>query len=306
MLMLVNRKFLYVGVFLVAIGGVLVVADVAVAEVAPIRDALQLWPLAIVAIGVGLALHRTPFSLPAGLLAAAIPGLVLGGGFALAPRIAADCGANGAPSSVTTEQGVFDGQARVSVDAGCGSLVVSTAPGDGWRFEADNTTSRAPIVEASSRSLTIEAQGRTGWQRAGMARDAWRLTLPTTPIEALSVELNAGEGRIELAGAHVANLSSTMNAGMLSILLSAESDMVGSIEVNAGALQVCAPSELGLRVRHTGALSGISINGADLTDPDEAGTDWQSPNYDSATNHADLDIDVNLGSVEINPIGECK
>ena len=166
MLMLINRKFLYVGVFLIAIGGVLVVADVAVAEVAPIRDALQLWPLAIVAIGVGLALRRTPFSLPAGLLAAAIPGLVLGGGFALAPRIAADCGASGAPSSVTTEQGVFDGQARdlrgrrVRVARG------EHRSGDAWRFEADNTTSRAPIVDASSRSLTIDARGRTGWQRA--------------------------------------------------------------------------------------------------------------------------------------------
>ena len=299
-MLLVNRKFLYAGVFLVAIGGVLVVADVAGADTTMIREALRLWPLAIVAIGLGLAARRTRYSLPGGLLAAAVPGLLLGGGFALAPRIAADCGANEAPSSITTEQGVFDGRARISVTSGCGSLAVSTAPGDAWHFESDNT-SRAPIIDASSQSLIIEARGASGWQRFGDTRDGWRLTLPTSEIEDLSIDVNAGEGRIDLSGASVANLSATVHAGMLSIRLPASADVVGSMEVNAGALAVCAPTDLGLRVSHTGELSEIAINGTHQT-----GTDWQSANYATAPHRADLNIDVNLGSVEINPIGGCK
>ena len=73
--MRVNRRFLNWGVFLVAIGGVLVVADLAAVDSATIADALALWPLAIIAIGVGLILRRTRFNVAGGMLAAAIPGL---------------------------------------------------------------------------------------------------------------------------------------------------------------------------------------------------------------------------------------
>lgn len=331
--MRVNRRFLYWGVFLVAIGGVLVAADLGRVDAATIADALRLWPLAVVAIGVGIVLRRTRFSLTGGLLAAAVPGLLLGGGFAIAPRIAVDRGARGAPSSVATRQGVFDGPAHVSVATGCGNLVVGTAPGSGWQFEAGSAGDRTPIIDASARALSIDAGGaegwhaffdsggHEGWQVFRTSRDAWRLTLPTTAIEDLSFVVNAGEGRIGLPGAQighldlttnaaqaiadlseasVASISGTVNAGMLSIRLPA-ADVVGSMEVNAGALQVCVPSGLGLRVQHTGALSGISVNGLQ-----QSGTDWQSPDYASALHHADLNVNVNLGNVEINPIGGCK
>ena len=80
--MRINRRFLYWGAFLAALGGVLVAADLRNGDTAVIADALRFWPLAFVAIGLGLVLRRTRFSLPAGLLAAAVPGLVLGGSFA--------------------------------------------------------------------------------------------------------------------------------------------------------------------------------------------------------------------------------
>jgi hypothetical protein len=332
--MRVNRRFLYWGVFLVAIGGVLVAADLGQVDAATMADALRLWPLAIVAIGLGIVLRRTRFSLPGGMLAAAVPGLLLGGGFALAPRIAVDCGASGAPSTVATHQGVFDGPARVSVATACGTLVVGTAPGSAWQLEADSVGDRTPAIVASARELSIntgggkgwraffDSAGDEGWQVFRTSRDPWRLTLPTTAIEDLSFVVNAGEGQIALPAAQighldlttnaaqttvdlsetsVASLSGTVNAGMLSFRLPAGVDIIGSMEVNAGALQVCAPSGLGLRVHHTGALSGISVNGLQ-----QSGTDWQSPDYASALHRADLNVDVNLGNVEINPIGGCK
>jgi len=320
--MRVNRRFLYWGVFLVAIGGVLVAADLRAVDATTIADALQLWPLALVAIGTGLVLRRTRFSLAGGMLAAAVPGLVLGGGFAVAPRIAVDCGAvGGAPSTVATRQGTFEGPARVTVATGCGSLVVDTASGSGWQFDAGNTVSRTPIIDASAQSLSIDAGGNEDWHWFHRGRDEWRLTLPTSAIEDLSLVVNAGEGQIGLPGAEigrldlttnaakttvdlseasVGSLSATVNAGMLSLRL-ADADLAASTVVNAGALQVCTPSELGLRVHHVGALSGVTVNGLQ-----QSGSDWQSPGYASAAHRADLNIDVNVGGVEINPIGGCK
>jgi hypothetical protein len=320
--MRVNRRFLYWGVFLVAIGGVLVVADLGRVEPATITDALRLWPLAIVAIGLGLVLRRTRFSLAGGMLAAAAPGLLIGGGFALAPQVGVDCRPDLTPTNVANYDGVFDGTARVNVSTGCGVLVVDTAPGGSWTFEAGTSRGRPPIVESSGRSLSIDAGGRAGWQIFDESHDSWRLTLPTSAIDDLSFAVNAGEGRIDLRGAEIghldvvtnaaetnvdltgtsiASVSGEVNAGKLTVRLPEAADLTGSMVVNAGALTVCVPDGVGLRLQHSGALSGVVVDGQQ-----EGGPSWQSPNYASATHRADLNVIVNLGGVEINTIGACK
>ena len=87
--MRVNRGLLYTGIFLVAIGAVLVAADVGAIDTARLTDALRLWPLAVIAIGASLVLRRSRFSLQGGMLAAALPGLILGGAIAVAPDLCA-------------------------------------------------------------------------------------------------------------------------------------------------------------------------------------------------------------------------
>ena len=67
--MRVNRRFLYWGVVLMAIGGVLVVADLTAVDTTTLTGLIRLWPIAIVAIGVSLLARRTRLALPA-LLAA--------------------------------------------------------------------------------------------------------------------------------------------------------------------------------------------------------------------------------------------
>jgi hypothetical protein len=320
--MRVNRKLLYVGVFLAAIGGVIVVADLASTDADLIRETLRLWPLALVAIGIGIALRRSQFSLPAGMLAAAVPGLVLGGAFALAPRIAVDCGVAGGPATTaTTEQGSFDGPARVFVSTGCGTLTVDTAQGASWTLERGDPAGTPPIVDATAVSLSVEASSQRWWQRFDDDRDDWHLTLPTSAIEDLAVVVNAGDGQLHLRGAQidrlelmtnagaafvdlsearVSSLVGTVNAGQLTYRLPA-GNITGMFEVNAGGLEICVPSETGLRVHQDGNLAGVTIDGQHVS-----ATDWQSANYASAPNKADLDIEVNLGSVEINPIGGCR
>jgi hypothetical protein len=320
--MRINRRFLYFGVFLVALGTVLVAADLDGVDEATITDWLRLWPLAVVGIGLGIVLRGTRFNVAGGMLAAAVPGLVLGGAFALGPRVAVDCGSRDEPSTLVRHEGSFDGPARVDVTTGCGSLVVTTAPGAGWLLDAGNTRDLVPSVHASGTSLSIDNGRRTGWHGFGSGRDVWRLTLPTSTIDDLSLVVNAGEGDIDLTGADVGRLdlttnagrtsvglskasvttlSGTINAGMLSLTLPSTADVAGSMVINAGELQVCAPDGVGLRIRHAGVLGAISIDGRD-----QNGRDWQSPDYASAAHRTDLTITANFGNVEVNPIGGCK
>src|SRR5258705_8783469 len=93
--MQVNRRFLYWGIFFVAIGGILVASDLRAVDTPTLTDVLRLWPLALVAIGLSVVLRRTRLSLPGLMLAAAVPPLVVGGALAAAPRVLGDFGAPG-------------------------------------------------------------------------------------------------------------------------------------------------------------------------------------------------------------------
>lgn len=320
--MRVHRRFLYWGVFLVALGGVLVAADLASPDANAITGALRLWPLALIALGLGLVLRRSRLALAGGMLAAAVPGLVLGGAFALAPHVGLACSSGDPGAATTTRNGTFDGSSRIDVRTGCGTLVVDTAAGSGWRFDASNASDRPAIVDASASALTINASRGRDWRVFDRANDAWRVTLPTSPIADLTMAVNAGTATIGLGGATIGRLDLTtnaasatvdlgsatvsritaeVNAGAASIHLSSATDLTGSFDVNAGSLEICTPPDLGLLVRHEGTLSGIRINGGD-----QGGATWQSPDYATAAHRAELTITANLGGAEINPIGGCK
>jgi len=320
--MRVNHRFLYWGIFFVAIGVILVASDLRAVDTPTLTDVLRLWPLALVAIGLSIVLRRTRLSLPGLMLAAAVPGLVVGGALAVAPRFIGDCGARGEPASVASTQGTFDGPATVNVRSGCGSLNVKTSPGNGWQFDAGNTAGRTPKIDSSPQSLSIDANGDKGPDFLDAGRDAWNLTLPTSELDSVSLVVNAGRGQVALSGAvinrlaltanaaemlvdasaaSVANLSAAINAGSLSIHLPADSDVVGSLRVGAGQLQICSPPGLGLRVTSKGTAEMVRVDGLQ-----QHASEWQSPDYASATHRADLSVNVNFGVVEINPIGGCK
>jgi hypothetical protein len=319
--MRVKRGFLYWGIFLVAVGGVLVAADLRAVDTSTLADALRLWPLAVIAIGLSLALRRTRLTLPALLLAAAVPGLVVGAAFAVAPRFVGDCGAQGDAAGVV-RQGSFDGAATVAVRSGCGTLRVTTVPGNGWQLDANNTAGRPPTVESSARSLSIDTSGDEHWNLVDGGRGTWDLTLPTSDIDDLSLVVLAGNGEIGLPGARIkrlaltanaaemvvdassasiASLSAVVNVGSLSLRLPAASDLVGSLRVGGGELQVCAPPGVGLRITTKGGPKEVTVDGLH-----EAVSEWQSPDYASATYHADLSLTSNFAAVVINPIGGCK
>jgi hypothetical protein len=319
--MRVNHRFLYWGIFLVAIGGVLVVADLRLIDTAALTDALRLWPLAVVATGLGMVLRRTELRVPGLMLSAALPGLVLGAGLAAGPRVAWDCGVRDQAASAATTQGIFDGPATVSVRSACGSVNVTTAPGDGWLLNASSTTGRTPNVESSARSLTIDTTSHDDVTFFGAGRDTWDLSLPTSELDRLSLVVTAGHGQISLPGARIGSLtltanaaemvvvasaasvsdqSAVVNAGALRLKLPATSDLSGSLRVGAGDLRICAPAELGLRITSTGVGESVTVNGLQ-----QHGSEWQSPDYSTAPHHAELTVSATFGAVEIDPIGGC-
>jgi hypothetical protein len=316
-----RRRFLYLGVFLVAVGGVALAALGNVVGDDALAQALRLWPFALVALGAGLVLRHTRLALGSGLVAAAMPGLLLGGLLVHAPRLAPACGAP-QPGSVATRQGSFDGPASVDLRLACGDLTVTTAPGSGWQFEAGDPARTSVSIDDSANRLSVTSSGQWRAFDPNHAGETWKLTLPAaTPLD-LAAEVDAGRGRFDLAGAQLGNvqlavnagdarvdlgaatvghLAMTVNAASATLLLPATGDYSGSLSVNAGSLRLCSASASGVRIHATATLASTTFTG--LVHDGDA---WQSPGYATATSHADLAISATLGSVYLNPAGGCE
>lgn len=321
---MVNRKLLYWGVFLVVLGGVLLAGQSPNLDVDLVAQALRLWPIVIIALGVGLLVRRTAFALPGGLVAAAMPGLLLGGIVVAAPTMAHAC--NIAESADTvTRQGDFSGHATVDLRLDCGDLAVTTAPGTRWEIQTASGTGVAPDIDASPTSLaiasvTLDGRHRFPW-REPFISETYAIRLPTGTSLDLSAEVNAGRGRLDLAGARLGNLDLQVNAGELRVDLSGATLEALSFEANAASasvllpagefratfdvngadLNICAPLDLGIRLRDDVVLGSRHYPGLI-----RSGAGWETPGYLTAPNHADVTVSVNVGSVSLNPEGGCK
>jgi hypothetical protein len=322
--MTLRRGRLYSGVFLIAVGAVAVLDAAGVLDTPAVGRALVvLWPLALIAVGLWLAVRRTPAALPAGLLAAMLPGLALGGTVVSAPRFADGCtGLRPVASAADSHAGTLASAATVDLTLDCGRLDVTTQLGSDWRLDAreDGTVPRT-LVQADATRLTADTGSHT---HAGLHAGAvdWSVVLPTGPVVDLRAQINAGHGSlalgqahlgaldlavnagdldVDLTGATLERLAVTVNAGRAAVTLPAAASFGGTLDANAGALTVCAPDQLGLRVRSTTTLGSSTVNGLV-----RRGDAWETPDYATAPYQADLSVRTSIGSVAVNPQGGCK
>ncbi len=317
---MVNRRFLYWGVFFVAGGSVLLAAQAALVTPDGVRAALQLWPVVVMAIGAALLLRRTRLGLAGGVIAAALPGLLLGGVVVAAPDVRTDCHVV-EPASYATRSGSFSAPARVSVELSCGDVEVGVSPGSDWQVRVGNTGAADPRIVATADQLSVRSASRSK-AFSFHGGDVWRVSLPDAqPLDlsaainagrgrfalagarlgSVDLDINAGEGTVDLTGATVGDLTLHVNAASATVTLPGGSDLVADISANAGKVTVCAPADLGLSVRQTVVLGSTRLTGLARN-----GDAWQSANYASTTHHADVTLSVNVGSVDINPEGGCK
>jgi hypothetical protein len=322
--MTVRRGLLYLGVFLLAAGSVAVLNAAGALDTVAVADAVATyWPVAVIAIGVALVARRSPAALPAGIVAAALPGIVLAGAAVAIPDVALPCtNADGPVGPAATREGSFGSTADIDLVVNCGEIQVTTQPGSAWRVDAADGDDRETIVTAETDRLSVTTErGPRRWNM-GTDRVDWTVALPSTPLTDLRGEVNAGRGTfdlqgarlgelalvinagrldVDLTGATLANLDLELNAGAASVTLPAGTSFTGDLETNAGSLEVCAPAGLGLRVTATNALGSTQANGLI-----RRGDAWETPDYATAPFTAQLAIDASVGSVIINPQGGCK
>ena len=319
----IHRRFLYAGLFLVAVGGVLVAANLTGVNEPFLREALRLWPLVILAIGLAIVVRRSRYAVPAGVLAAIGPGLLIGGGMVAAPRMTFDCSDAAQPARAFQQDGVLADGASVSLSTGCGTATITTAAGSTWALSAGSTDGREPDVIAEPTSLSIDSPGRGGRQLLlGDRREDWDVTLPTTMAELavaahantttialpgadiaiLNIEADASTVRLDATGATLLELYAEVNFGSASITLPGTSRLVGNLTVDVGAIRLCVP---------VGVEATLKFLGDGPRDVSVAGEPWTADQWTSSSagrdlHQIDLDVEATFSSVDINPIGGCS
>jgi hypothetical protein len=331
--MRVNRGLLGWGVFFITLGTIPLAVRYGVLDAAIARRSIELWPLILVGIGLGLALQRTRAAAVGGVVVALTFGLIGGGlvaggfgpsgGFALCGFGGEGGGAQARPAP--SRAGTFGTAASVDLAADCGSLAIDTAPGSDWSVTGGADDGRPPVITASDARLQLRAADRRGLGISA-ATAHWAVILPRDPSLRLDLSVNAGSMTARLAGLHVPGLGVSVNAGDAHLDLSGVVDaasvsgsvnfgslaislptpaaaLTGTLSTNAGSLEICVPAGVELRFRAGDhALGSDNFGDRGLT---EAGGTWTTAGFDAATSRIDLAVSANLGSITLNPEDGC-
>ena len=319
-----DRRLIYLGLFLLVFGGVLLGARQGWIPEDLVASIWQLWPVLLIAIGLSIILGGRTGSWLGGVVAAGLLGAMAASAIqtGIVPFVGCGGGEEGG-TPFETQTGQLASNAEVDLTFSCGELQVATEPGASWTLDGSSEDGRVPTVQTSDGGIELESSER-GFPFGSGGREFWMVTLPTEPTLDVGVTLNAGAGRITLEGARLSDVSLTVNAGSLSLdLRDAEAieslggtvnagsnvtwlpelALEGSLTVNAGSLVICAPEDLGLRL-HTGdnPISSNDFDQAGLVQVDDA---WETPDYASARVKTELDVTANAGSLSLNPSQPC-
>jgi hypothetical protein len=330
--MSVDRRLLSWGVFLVLLGGV----PLAVAQGWIPRDvvarAWELWPLILIGVGIGLILRRTPLHLLGGLVAAGTCGLILGSflavGFGGISVGGLGCGAAaGDAPRILSQQGTFGGgTASVTLAATCSSVRVAAVPGSGWAVTVNGAENARPTVEASTDRLAVRSPEHAVVFPFGSQRSSWQADLGRDTRYDLALEVNAGDARVDLAGATLSaltldanaigntvldlsgatvdRLDVSVNAASVAIRLPESASLAGAVEGNAASVGLCAAPGVGLRLVVEDNLTASNNYAAQGLV--RQGNAWESPGYANATTRVELRTTGNAISYTLAPKDGCR
>ena len=135
------------------------------------------------------------------------------------------------------------------------------------------------------------------WELAAGHRLDWSLRLNSEIPLSLDVETGASETRMDLSGLRVTELWLRTGASASELTLPSEAGATRA-EIRSGMASVTVRVPLGVAARIR-AKSGLAAVTVDQSRFPRAGDGYQSPDYGTATNKVDIDIETGVGSVDV-------
>ena len=323
----IDRRLLGWGLFLIIVGAIPLLVRGGFLDGDLVREWPSLWPLLLIGWGLSLVLRRTSVEMLGSAISVAVLGTMAGGliatGFGGFPSFGA-CGDAKGATSFGDRTGTLSDSGRFSVEFNCGTLAVRAVDGSDWSLSGSGPDGKRPAVGADLGRVQIKPP--EGDFRGFIdPSSTWDIGVPRTPTVDLGIVLNAGEGTVDMTGAHLDALTTTLNAGSLTFSMagaaalasvtgtvnagSATFDLPGSVTdanltLNAGSVDVCLPAGTPLRVTWNGTLGSSNFDSLGLFKVDDRHwmTDGLNPSVDP---HLELDVSANAGSFTLQLGGSC-
>jgi hypothetical protein len=318
-LMRPRRSLLFWGLLLIPLGAIPLLARAGVIDASRFLDAWKLWPLVLVGIGAVILIGRTR----AAIVGTAVIALTLGtiGGAALASPgtllgAVTHCGPGGVTQHVNRD-GTFPTSASVVLDLRCGTLDLTADDATAWTIDAAYRGT-APTIEGSGNRLSVRSTSD-----AINEHDEWTIRVPASQLGQLSLTANAATSDVDLGTAALRRLEAVVNAGDFRIvagsggtsavditmnagrlrLETGSAPMTGSLSVNAGAIDLCVPADVGLRIDAADQLTfstNLAAEGLSRT-----GNVWIRDAAAGAPT-VDLSVEGNAASLTLKGEGACR
>ncbi|MDP4092962.1 MAG: DUF5668 domain-containing protein [Bacillota bacterium] len=283
------------GIFILSIGVLWLLMSFGVIDWSIFDSIFTLWPLVFVVIGLSI-LFRNNSIVRAVLWVLFLAVLIIYGSVA-------DYNYHGSNKTVSvtmqklteTKYGELQlslGGADISVDSGANQtdLVDATVSERDIRHSINYSNGREnATVKFSRHSYSIFG---------GHARNDCNVHLNSDILWDLNVDTGAVSGNLDLSALEVKNVDMDIGAAKMSMILGNKYNNT-NVDIDAGAssINVTVPSDSGVRVNMDGALNSTNLKNLGWS---RNGKYYTSPNYDSAANKINIEVDMGVGSFNIN------
>ena len=263
-----RRSSLFWGIVLVLVGGILLLDNLGFFARFNISVWTLIWPLFLIALGVW----------------------ILAGSFFR--------GSAEMEHAVVRLEGA--GRARIRIQHGAGRL--NFGPGNTPDVLLEGDFGGGVNVESHRSGDTLEATLKTAmsffpfmWMPGSGLN--WNVSLNRDiPLE-LKLEVGACETRLDLVDLKVADLNVESGASSTEVTLPANAGATHArFQTGAASVKIHVPPGVSAHIRTSGALSSTRVDEARFP---RMGDAYQSPDYSTAANRADIDIEMGVGSVEV-------
>jgi hypothetical protein len=124
----------------------------------------------------------------------------------------------------------------------------------------------------------------------------WDVALNANLPTALKLDLGANKSIIDLSDLTITNLDLDTGASDTRLTLPSHGRFVADLDLGAASLEVTIPEGVSARIHASVAAGDLKVNEARFP---RNGRYYQSPDYETAANAADLTIDAGAASVKI-------
>lgn len=267
----------------------------------------RLWPLLLIAIGLDILIGRR--SAWASLLVVVILVLALVGGVWFLSWSAGTLSSGEDLKTVEISEPLQGAtSADVEISFGLGVLRLGALTGSDKLIEGTVAVGRDEEVISSRQGsgdatrYTLRAEGTMrvlpsfGWWRRGAEERTWNLHLNREVPMSLSVNTGAGQSFLNLERLNLTRLAVRTGVGQTTLTLPERGRF--RAEVNAGVGQVIIRIAEGMaaRIQVDAGIGGVDVQGNYRRPDDDT---YISPDYDSAENRVDLEVDGGVGQVKV-------